>query len=129
MTALRTKIFILFLASAPLAWAWTWTPKVHERTPGRLPPSITKQASFDPLDLASKSTDISRSDVLNPNVAFLMSAALLGSPSVASAATAFSPNGVPSALADYGHYFGLLGVGCFLHPDGTSDTSEFTKLE
>jgi hypothetical protein len=99
------KLTLLLVAFVTLTEAWT--PKLQERVSLKVPTSVSKQPSFDPLNLASE-------DGVNapfkPSPLLVSSAALLATPAVASAATALAPNSIPSALAAYGHYFSLIGL-------------------
>ena len=90
--------------------AWT-TPK---------PKTSTKsfQASQQKiLQQYDKSESSSANAVMRPEDIFLASSTLpiMFTPEVASAATAFTNNAVPSALAAYGHYLALIGIlGCIM---------------
>lgn len=95
--------------------ALAWTPRAPEKSL-KIPPSVEKLQSkkaFDPLNFAeagslleSSSNKDSSSDIK----ALVLSGVALGTPTFASAATAFAPNAVPAALAAYGHYISLLGM-------------------
>jgi putative membrane protein len=99
------KLSLLLVASVTLTEAWA--PKLQERVSLKVPTSVSKQPSFDPFNLASE-------DGVNapfkPSPLLVSSAALLATPSIASAATVSAPSAVASALAAYGHYISLIGL-------------------
>mmetsp|Transcript_20153 Transcript_20153/g.43779 ORF Transcript_20153/g.43779 Transcript_20153/m.43779 type:complete len:279 (+) Transcript_20153:114-950(+) len=108
---MRTSIILLSLCAAASAWA-----------PHPKPSRTSFQSSqsqheniFDPAQLShvksNRSTATSR-----PDAVFLASSLpIIFTPEVASAATSFTSNAVPSALAAYGHYISLLGIlGCIM---------------
>lgn len=103
---MRKSIILLSIFAA--ASAWSPQPK-----PSRISfqtPQSQHEKSFDPTRLSNvKSTR----DVAAPRTeaVFLASALpIIFTPEIASAATAFTGNAVPSALAAYGHYTAMLGV-------------------
>lgn len=87
-----------------------WTP-LKPQSPVSLPTLTSKEpaSNFDPFHLGESSSLLespTRSDIQ----AMALASLALGTPTFASAATAFSPNAVPAALAAYGHYLSLLGI-------------------
>jgi uncharacterized membrane protein len=100
---------ILFLgAIASKTEAWTPQPKAN--TPSR---SKVHEQSFDPLELSNivKNKVVTTKTHGFQNAAFLAAALpIIAAPEVASAATAFTPNAVPTALVAYGHFVSLAGV-------------------
>lgn len=74
----------------------------------------TINPSFDPLNFADKESFVESNNNKDASLfdfkALLLSSAALVTPTFASAATAFVPNAIPSALAAYGHYISLLGI-------------------
>jgi len=108
----RTPIFLSIFATAS---AWSPQPK-PSRTSFQAPRSRREDVnSFDPARLGRVE---SRRDAATPHPEALFLAGALPiafAPEAASAATAFTSNAVPSALAAYGHYFSLLGIlGCIM---------------
>lgn len=99
------KLSLLLVAFVTLTEAWT--SNLQERFFLKLPTSVSKQPSFDPLNLASED-DVNAP--FKPSPLLVSSAALLATPAVASATTALAPSAVPSALAAYGHYVSLIGL-------------------
>jgi hypothetical protein len=87
-----------------------WTPRVPQKTL-RVPTSVSKgpTTSFDPLDLG-ENTSLLATPKESDIKAVVLSSIALGTPTFASAATAFAPNAVPSALAAFGHYISMLGI-------------------
>jgi hypothetical protein len=85
-----------------------WTPRVPQKTL-RVPTSVSKgpTTSFDPLDLG-ENTSLLANPKESDIKAVVLSSIALGTPTFASAATAFAPNAVPSALAAFGHYISML---------------------
>ncbi len=128
---MKSLISILFSISA-LTAAWSPRPRPVQfrssshtsSTPST--PSLQQQPQlFDPAPHLSRvtSSTIKRatapSSSARPDEIFrassIASAALVVTPEMAHAATAFTNNAVPSALVAYGHYFSLLGVlGCIM---------------
>jgi putative membrane protein len=83
---------------------------VNERASLKVPPSVSKQPSYDPLNLSSDTIIKPSSAMWSSAATIPATTALFASPEVASATTSFAPNAVPSALAAYGHYISLLGI-------------------
>jgi uncharacterized membrane protein len=101
----------LLLISTIVISAEAWAPQPKVTTPIRS--SSAHEPTFDPLDL-SNVADRHAAPTINdafPKAAFLAAALpVLVAPEVASAATAFTPNAVPTALVAYGHFVSLAGV-------------------
>mmetsp|Transcript_11710 Transcript_11710/g.24962 ORF Transcript_11710/g.24962 Transcript_11710/m.24962 type:complete len:281 (-) Transcript_11710:149-991(-) len=110
---MRKSIFLLSLCAS--ASAWSPQPK-PSRASFHTPQSRHEQ-SFDPARLSSVESPRSDAVAPRPEAVALASAlpVLLFTPESASAATAFTNNAIPSALAAYGHYISLIGmVGCLM---------------
>lgn len=104
---MKTSILLALGAIASTTEAWAPQPKAS--APVR---SSLQEKSYDPLEL-SNVIDRKTAPLKNglPNAAFLAAALpVLAAPEVASAATAFTPNAVPTALVAYGHFVSLAGV-------------------
>lgn len=99
------KLSLLLLASVTLTEAWT--PKLQERVSLKVPTSVSKQPSFDPLNLASED---GVDAPFKPSPLLVASTALLATPAVASASTASAHGAIPTALVAYGHYASLIGL-------------------
>jgi putative membrane protein len=88
-----------------------WAP--HPRA-GTSFKSTVREQSFDPLklgDIVDRKAATSIDTGFRPNAALLAAALpLVAIPEVASAATAFAPDSVPTALVAYGHFVSLAGV-------------------
>ena len=71
---------------------------------------------YDPFQLDDDAIQSQVEPKMDSDIKALALAALaIGTPASASAATAFTPNAIPSALAAYGHYAALLGLlGCVM---------------
>jgi uncharacterized membrane protein len=108
---MKVSTFPTFLL---ISSASAWTPRVPDNSL-KVPSSfVSKQpavSSFDPLDLGEQPSNLP--STLNDSSdlkAFFLSSVALGTPTIASATTAFAPNAIPSAIAAYGHYLSLLGI-------------------
>lgn len=103
------KSVIVILISLLILPASAWSPKTLPKSL-KVPPSTTKDSAplFDPLHFDEQSSPIVAREF--DAKALLLSASALGTPTIASAATAFTPNAVPAAFFAYGHYLSLLGI-------------------
>jgi putative membrane protein len=97
--------------------AWAPTPKASTPIRSSVASSCEPPtAKFDPLQLSHAVDRHAVAPTINnafPTAAFLAAALpifLVGAPEAASAATAFTPNAVPTALVAYGHFVSLAGV-------------------
>ena len=102
-----TLLVLGAIASTTRAWA----PQPKARA--LISSTVNGENSFDPLGFgdADRQKSPCVDNVLKPSAAFLAaSLPLISTPDVASAATAFAPNPVPTALVAYGHYISLVGV-------------------
>lgn len=128
---MRKSIIILSLCCATTS---AWSPQPNPRTRKSLQTSSQLQQLelFDPAQLSRKSTPIVATP--RPEAVFLASAipTIFVNPEAAYAATAFTSNAVPSALAAYGHYIALLGIlGCIMverltiKPDMSPEEEDF----
>lgn len=106
------KSIIVLLCLCVGASAWAPQPK-PSRTSFKAPQSLER--SFDPAQL-SQVKYTHNAATPRAEAVFLASALpIIFTPDAASAATAFTANAVPSALASYGHYIALLGIlGCIM---------------
>lgn len=97
---------LLLLASSVSAWT---VPEKSLKVPTSMISKPPANAPFDPLHLAAAGgpRHVPKDNGLK---ALVLSSAALGTPTMASAATVFTPNAIPSALAAYGHYISLLGI-------------------
>jgi uncharacterized membrane protein len=110
-----TKIFTsVVLVGLVVSVANAWAPRLQQH--GHPLTSTTKttndlfdnKANFDPLNMANEKS-------VNAKAILVSSVALLGAPLASSAATAFAPAAIPSALAAYGHFVSILGMlGCVM---------------
>lgn len=85
-----------------------WSPRLqqHSLTTSKTNYELFKndRPTFDPMAHEN-----------NAKAILVSSVALLGAPMAASAATAFAPTAIPSALAAYGHFVSILGMlGCVM---------------
>ncbi|GAX10425.1 hypothetical protein FisN_21Lh125 [Fistulifera solaris] len=110
-----TKIFTsVVLGGLLISIANAWAPRLQHQ--GHPITSTTKtnhdifdkKACFDPLNMTNEKS-------VNAKAILVSSVALLGAPMASSAATAFAPAAIPSALAAYGHFVSILGMlGCVM---------------
>ncbi len=111
MTKLLTSVVLGGLVlSVANAWAPSLRHHGHPITSTTKPNNVffEKKTDFDPLNMANEKS-------INANAILVSSIALLGAPMASSAATAFAPAAVPSALAAYGHFVSILGMlGCVM---------------
>ena len=91
-----------------------WSPKLQRHTHSLTTTTKTNNDlfkevhEFDPLNMANEKS-------VNAKAILVSSIALLGAPMASSAATAFAPAAIPSALAAYGHFVAILGMlGCIM---------------
>jgi len=115
-------IAALLLVSAPFLHIYTshasaWTPPTELRRKILKSPSLlrNKHDFTDPLNLIYKNHEkawISAKEEYFDHKTLILSlgVAALGTPTVASAATAFAPNAIFSALVAYVHYASILGI-------------------
>lgn len=108
--------------------AWT-TPKA--KTTSRQ--QLQHEKSFDPANLSQIESRTDVASTTSPDAILLASsvlpASILLSPESASAATAFTQNAVPSALAAYGHYISLLGIVACISAERLTIKSNMTEEE
>lgn len=103
-------IFLGFLASSASAWA----PQSSRTSFQKATSQQLHEKTFDPTNLSNVNVNSAPKPTMatRPEAAILASAVpiALFTPQAANAATAFTNNAVPSALAAYGHYISLLGI-------------------
>lgn len=92
-----------------------WSPRLHHH--GQPLTKLSAKTNndlfedmpaFDPLNMTNEKS-------VHAKAILVSSIALLGAPMASSAATAFAPAAIPSALAAYGHFVSILGMlGCIM---------------
>lgn len=107
------KKSIILLSISATASAWAPHPKPSRASFQSSQSQHEKQ--FDPAQLSHVKSN-HRAASSRPEAVFLASSLpIIFTPEVASAATSFTTNAVPSALVAYGHYISLLGIlGCIM---------------
>jgi len=122
---MRNIIVSIILISEAITSTSAWTtpqPKTStesfQASQQQLLQQYDKSSSINRLgDNILQQESSSANIVIRPEDIFLASSTLpiMFTPEVASAATAFTNNAVPSALAAYGHYLALIGIlGCIM---------------
>lgn len=94
-----------------------WTPRFKPATATfQTHRSVRKHDNDKPAGLSDVESARGAVSPLRPEaVALVSSLPIVFTPHAASAATAFTSNAIPSALAAYGHYISLLGIlGCIM---------------
>ena len=122
---MRNIIVSIILISETITSTSAWTTpqpksstKSFQASQQQLLQQYDKSSSINRLgDNMLQQESSSANVVIRPEDIFLASSTLpiIFTPEVASAATAFTNNAVPSALAAYGHYLALIGIlGCIM---------------
>ena len=122
---MRNIIVSIILISEAITSTSAWTTpqpktltKSFQASQQKLLQQYDKSSSINcPGDGMLQQESSSSNIVIRPEDIFLASSTLpiMFTPEVASAATAFANNAVPSALAAYGHYLALIGIlGCIM---------------
>jgi putative membrane protein len=109
------------IAAALVSSAESFSPLMKSNSPIQQQQQQQSTQNYDPLNLASSEHSSIKSSESFSNKALWMGALATTStvaafPETAHAATAFTSNAIPSALAAYGHYLSIIGlVGCTMY--------------
>ncbi|KAL9189432.1 hypothetical protein ACHAXT_009107 [Thalassiosira profunda] len=106
---MRQPVVLLSLCATASAWAPQPRPSITKLRHVR---EVMGEGSFDPAGLGRVESPRDMT-IVTPRAEYIVAASalpVLFAPEAANAATAFTNNAVPSALAAYGHYISMLGI-------------------